>query len=128
MLHLGNAGSIIKASWAILVLSPLSATALAATGFVKTDTTTEGSWIGAYGAYGYFVSQDANTKVPGYAKVAFSGQSNYTWASFDHCLACLANAREPEQPHRRNMAYLEQLHDRCEPDGRRQSSSCTLRP
>ena len=50
--------SIIAVFWLILVSVPLSATALAATAsFVKTDATTMGSWIGAYGADGYFVSR-----------------------------------------------------------------------
>jgi hypothetical protein len=53
--------SIIVTSWAIFVLSSLSAAALAATAsFTKTDTAMEGGWVGTYGADGYLVSQDAN--------------------------------------------------------------------
>ena len=54
--------SIIVVSWAILVLAPLSATALAATAsFIKTDTAMEGSWVGTYGVDGYLVSQSLPT-------------------------------------------------------------------
>ncbi|MGA7656197.1 MAG: hypothetical protein WCA96_05375, partial [Methylocella sp.] len=74
--------SILTVFLAILIVALLSVPALAATaGFVKTDTTTMGGWIGAYGADGYFVSQDSNTKLPGYATVTFSGQANWTWAA-----------------------------------------------
>ncbi|OAI50103.1 hypothetical protein AYO44_18020 [Planctomycetaceae bacterium SCGC AG-212-F19] len=52
----------------------------ASASFVKTDITTQGNWNSAYGADGYNVSQDANTKIPSYAQVSFSNQSNYTWA------------------------------------------------
>ena len=109
--------SILTVFLAILIVALLLAPALAATaGFVKTDTTTMGSWIGAYGADGYFVSQDSNTKLPGYAKVTFSGQANWTWACFHDCFACLAEAREREQPHCRNLVYVGQFHNRCELD------------
>src|SRR5262249_33878672 len=47
--------------------------------FVKADTTTQGSWIGTYGADGYYVSQDPNVRTPCYAQVSFSGQGDYTW-------------------------------------------------
>ena len=88
--------SILTVFLAILIVALLSAPALAATaGFVKTDTTTMGSWIGAYGADGYFVSQDSNTKLPGYAKVIFSGQANWTWAASTTALPAL---QKPENP------------------------------
>ena len=88
--------TIIAVSWVILVIAPLSAPALAATAsFMKTDATTMGSWIGAYGADGYFVSQDSNTKLPGYATVTFSGQANWTWAASTTALPAL---QKPENP------------------------------
>jgi parallel beta-helix repeat protein len=49
--------------------------------FVKFDTTTKGSWSGVYGADGYVVSQDSNTKIPTYAQVSSAGLSNYIWNS-----------------------------------------------
>jgi hypothetical protein len=86
--------SSIAVFWVILVMAPLSAPALAATaGFVRTDTTTMGGWIGSYGADGYFVSQDSNTKLPGYAKVTFSGQANWTWAASTTALPALQKDR-----------------------------------
>jgi Right handed beta helix region len=49
--------------------------------FVKFDTTTKGSWSGVYGADGYVVSQDSNTKIPTYAQISSAGLSNYIWNS-----------------------------------------------
>jgi hypothetical protein len=48
--------------------------------FLKSDTTTEGTWMGTYGAQGYDVINDA-AGLPTYASVTPSGQSSYTWAS-----------------------------------------------
>jgi subtilisin family serine protease/uncharacterized membrane protein YkoI len=47
--------------------------------FVKTDTATQGTWKGTYGAQGYAIANDA-TNYPAYAEVMFSGQGNHTWA------------------------------------------------
>jgi hypothetical protein len=48
--------------------------------FLKSDTTTEGTWMGTYGAQGYDVINDA-ASLPTYASVTPSGQSSYIWAS-----------------------------------------------
>ena len=48
--------------------------------FIKQDTTTEGNWIGAYGAQGYNVINNA-ASIPSYATITPSGQTSYTWAS-----------------------------------------------
>ncbi len=48
--------------------------------FLKQDTTTQGTWIGTYGAQGYDVINDA-ASLPSYATVTPSGQLSYTWAS-----------------------------------------------
>ena len=48
--------------------------------FLKTDTTTQGNWIGTYGTQGYDVIGNA-TSLPSYATVTPSGQSTYTWAA-----------------------------------------------
>jgi PKD repeat protein len=48
--------------------------------FNWTDTTTQGSWIGAYGAAGYNVIGSSQS-YPTYATVTPSGQLSYTWAS-----------------------------------------------
>jgi hypothetical protein len=47
--------------------------------FVKTDTTTQGSWKGVYGSDGYSVIGDV-TRYPGYATVGVSGNSYWSWA------------------------------------------------
>jgi hypothetical protein len=55
-----------------------STTATAA--FVKTDTTTQGTWIGTYGGDGYDLI-DGPSSLPSYATVGVSGNSTYVWSS-----------------------------------------------
>ena len=48
---------------------------------IKTDTTTEGNWIGAYGSQGYDIIENA-VSLPSYATVTPAGQSSSTgWPS-----------------------------------------------
>jgi hypothetical protein len=47
--------------------------------FVTTDTTTQGSWKGVYGANGYNVIEDT-TAYPSFVTVTPAGQSNYVWS------------------------------------------------
>ena len=51
--------------------------------FVKTDTTTQGTWMGTYGADGYNVvgTTTKNPSYPSYATVTASGASTYTWSA-----------------------------------------------
>ena len=51
-----------------------------AASFIKTDSTTAGSWKGVYGADGYVVVNDA-VSYPAYVTVTPSGNSAYTWAA-----------------------------------------------
>ena len=44
-----------------------------------TDTTTQGSWNGAYGGDGYWIA-NGSTYAPSYAAINVSGASAYTWA------------------------------------------------
>ncbi len=48
--------------------------------FVGTDTTTQGSWRGMYGADGYQIVNDS-VSYPSYAAVTVSGADTYTWAA-----------------------------------------------
>ncbi|MGA2716829.1 MAG: hypothetical protein ABSG41_27385, partial [Bryobacteraceae bacterium] len=59
-------------------ISLVSGVATAA--FVTSDTTTQGTWKGVYGADGEAINSDS-TNYPGYAQVSFSGSSSYVWAS-----------------------------------------------
>ena len=59
--------------------------------FVKTDTTTAGSWKGVYGADGFNVINDT-TSNPSYVTVTPSGNANYTWASSTTDLRALQKA------------------------------------
>jgi subtilisin family serine protease len=48
--------------------------------FVRTDTTTRGTWRGVYGLDGYALANDA-ASLPAYAQVVFTGNTNWTWAA-----------------------------------------------
>jgi PKD repeat protein len=68
--------------------------------FVGTDTTTEGNWIGAYGAAGYNVIGDTSS-FPSYATVTASGQTLYTYVSNTTSTPAL---QRPENPSSRVAA------------------------
>jgi parallel beta-helix repeat protein len=46
--------------------------------FVRTDSTTQGSWRGKYGTQGLALAADA-ISLPAYAQLALDGQSTWTW-------------------------------------------------
>jgi hypothetical protein len=48
--------------------------------FVRTDTTTKGSWHGTYGSDGYSIANDSQS-IPSYANFAVQNQANWTWLS-----------------------------------------------
>ena len=51
--------------------------------FIRSDTTTRGSWKGTYGTDGFAIAQDSsgpNPSWPAYAQVAISGANNWVWA------------------------------------------------
>jgi hypothetical protein len=47
---------------------------------VKTDTTTQGTWMGTYGTDGYELVGGPSS-LPSYATVSAAGNSTYTWSS-----------------------------------------------
>jgi hypothetical protein len=50
--------------------------------FLNLDTTTHGSWKGAYGTEGYSIAQlSGGTILPAYAQWSVTGNSNWTWGS-----------------------------------------------
>ena len=49
-------------------------------GFLRTDTTTQGTWKGVYGADGEAISNDS-AHYPAYAQVSLSGVTAYSWAA-----------------------------------------------
>jgi cytochrome c len=64
-----------------LFLDPIGRAAFASSAtLIDTDTTTEGSWIGPYGAQGYDIA-DGAVGLPGYATVATSGATPYLWST-----------------------------------------------
>jgi len=75
--------------------APLSLTAGTASSgatatYMGTDATTQGNWIGTYGANGYAIPNGAQS-LPSYATFAVSGQSSYTWAASTTDVRALQN-------------------------------------
>jgi hypothetical protein len=69
----------------IEVISPNQAT------FLKSDTKTQGNWIGTYGTQGYVVVGNS-TSLPSYATVTPSGQSTRIWTSHTNAVRALEKA------------------------------------
>lgn len=63
-----------------LLVQNLAGTPQTAASYVRTDTTTQGTWVGTYGADGYALFNGA-TSYPSYAQVTASGQQSWTWAN-----------------------------------------------
>src|SRR6267142_3217476 len=61
-----------------LFRAPARALGIGSATFVDTDTVTQGTWKGTYGANGQAIPNDA-TNYPSYARVAFSGQIPFSW-------------------------------------------------
>lgn len=70
----------------------LGATASAT--FIKTDTTTKGTWSGLYGADGSNVVNNT-INYPLYAQASLSGQSSYTWSGSTNEVRALQKANNP---------------------------------
>ena len=62
------------------VLNGLFIDPTATASFLKQDTTTQGSWIGTYGAQGYDIVSGPSS-LPSYASVTPSGETTYTWTT-----------------------------------------------
>ncbi len=73
----GTSGSLSRSTTATLVVST---PAPAGAGFVKADTTTQGTWKGVYGGDGEAIVGDA-TNYPAYAQVNVTGATLYTWTA-----------------------------------------------
>jgi hypothetical protein len=58
----------------------VNGTGTASASYVGTDTATQGTWTGVYGADGQLIANDLNNAPP-YATVSLSGDSLYTWAA-----------------------------------------------
>jgi hypothetical protein len=75
----GSGFTFLAPAYSMTVLDLAPSSGQASASFVKSDTTTKGSWASAYGADGYNVIA-ASSSYPGYAQVAASGQSSYVWS------------------------------------------------
>ena len=72
------------------VKTPLATSA----SFLKTDTTTLGSWKSVYGSEGYYLSNDSSSPVT-YGTVKPPATAAYTWASSSSDLRALQKASAP---------------------------------
>jgi hypothetical protein len=68
-----------SATSANFTFATTSGGATSSAAYVGSDTTTQGTWTGTYGADGYIIANDV-TSAPGYATVSLTGQSAWTWA------------------------------------------------
>ncbi len=69
-----SAGGLIGSQTGITVSAPATAS------FLEQDTTTQGSWMGVYGAQGYDIVSGP-TSLPAGDTVTPKGQSTYTWTT-----------------------------------------------
>jgi len=76
--------SVLGASFLLLLASlALASTGKAATGsasFVRSDTTTQGTWQGVYGTDGYSEANGPQS-LPAYVAMTMQNQLNHTWAT-----------------------------------------------
>jgi hypothetical protein len=73
-----NSGGTSSTS-ANFTFATLSSTVSSGATYLTLDTTTQGTWTGAYGGDGFIIANSANS-APTYASVGFTGQSTWTWA------------------------------------------------
>ena len=99
-----------------LFFDPVSSTATATASLIGQNTTTQGSWIGTYGAQGYDVIGDA-ASLPGYATVTPADQSTYVWTTSPNAPQALENPGGTGA-HRRLLVRADQLHGGRGPDRR----------
>ena len=74
--RLGPMPSSMACSWTAFITSG----ARRDRGFLRQDTTTQGSWVGTYGAQGYDIVSGPSS-LPSNDTVTPSGQSTYTWTT-----------------------------------------------
>ena len=74
--NIGPANAVLNG----LFLDPAAAATAATAVAVKQDTTTQGTWIGTYGASGYDIVSGP-TSLPAGDTVTPAGQSTYTWTT-----------------------------------------------
>ena len=75
--------------------SSVASRAVTSATFLGTDTTTQGSWHGVYGADGYDIAADTsagNPKIPSYATLSITGAPTYMWAASTTDPRALQNA------------------------------------
>ena len=73
----GTGATANSAPIIVTVKNPSSPGSTSAT-FIRTDSTTLGTWRGVYGRDGYVIANDV-ASIPSYARVAVSGQLSWTW-------------------------------------------------
>jgi hypothetical protein len=76
----GNSAPATSSDTAVVVPSPILSILPGSAAFVKTDTTTQGSWKSVYGSDGANVIGDT-ASYPSYVTVAPSANATYVWAA-----------------------------------------------
>jgi uncharacterized repeat protein (TIGR01451 family) len=94
-----------------------SGTAMAA--FIKTDTTTQGTWKSVYGADGEAINGDT-TSYPSYAQVSFSGQNPFVWTASTADVRGLQKFAAADRI--ASVVFLVEHERGCQPDGREHAS------
>jgi hypothetical protein len=81
-LRTGEGAILLKAPVGGTITAPPATTTTpsATASFIRTDTTTAGSWKGVYGADGFNIINDA-ASYPSYVTVTPSGYQSYTWSA-----------------------------------------------
>jgi subtilisin family serine protease len=91
VLRVTNTGSSNGVISAILFGGGASAPSNGSAAFVKTDTTTSGSWRGTYGTEGYNII-NSSAAYPAYVTATASGNASVTWSSSTN------DPRAPQKP------------------------------
>src|SRR6185295_6023860 len=74
-----NGGATRTSTPVIVTVNPASGGGPSAL-FVRTDPTTQGTWLGTYGHNGYTLANGASS-LPSFAVVTLLGQGAWTWAA-----------------------------------------------
>ena len=75
--------------------------------FIKTDSSTQGSWKGVYGSQGYNVFEDT-VSYPAYVTVTPAGKADYVWVNSTSEFDGAAEATLFNRPDRSHLVYLRQ--------------------
>jgi hypothetical protein len=91
-----NQGATATSAPLNVTVNPAVGPVAPAATFVKTDTTTKGNWIGAYGLEGYTIPSHIDAP-PSYGGGAISGQTDYIWFASTTDTRALQKVNAPDR-------------------------------